>query len=358
MSCIPCGILSRVKLAAIAALAALALVPVPSTAALPRVRAVIVSASSGAKLAEATGAPRPLGAAIGDGRGGFFAAGAAGVTRVRADGTADPSFADATGEVDGLVLTSGVLVTAGPAGLRFLDPTTGAAVHPLLPLAPSGTKVFVGGIAASGPLVFVVGSTQRGENGSAQLAFGANVATGLRTGFHPIVRNGIATGVAASGSAVYLAGMFKHVGGAARCNLASVTATTGALRPWKADTCLSESPLATTASRNALFVGRLHGFLAVRADTGKRLSWSRRVSRAFSSVGIASLALSGHRLYAGTVAGAVPVRIGGATRAGFAALDTTNGRLLPWQVRIARFQNGHVLAVSGARVLAAGSFRS
>ncbi len=72
------------KLAALAALALLALVPVTSTAALPQVRAIVVSASSGAKLAEATGAPRPLGAAIGDGRGGFFAAGGSGVTRLRA----------------------------------------------------------------------------------------------------------------------------------------------------------------------------------------------------------------------------------------------------------------------------------
>ena len=117
------------------------------------------------------------------------------------------------------------------------------------------------------------------------------------------------------------------------------------------------SPLAMTATRNALFIGRLHGFLAVRADNGRRLSWSRRVSQAFSGVGIASLAQSGHTLYTVTVAGAVPVRIGGTTRAGFAAFDTTNGRLLPWRVRVARFQNGHVLAVSGARVLA-GSFRS
>ncbi len=358
MSCIPCGILLRVKLAALAALALLALVPVTSAAALPQVRAIVVSASSGAKLAEATGAPRPLGAAIGDGRGGFFAAGGSGVTRLRANGTADPTFSDATGEVDGLALTAGVLVTAGPAGLRFLNPATGAAVRPLLRLAPAGTKVFVGGIAASGPLVFVVGSTQRGANGSSQLAFGANVRTGRRTAFHPIVRNGIATGVAAAGQVVYLAGRFKRVGGAARCNLASVTATTGALRSWKAATCLPESPLAMTATRNGLFIGRLHGFLAVRADNGRRLSWSRRVSQAFSGVGIASLAQSGHTLYTGTVAGAVPVRIGGTTRAGFAAFDTTNGRLLPWRVRVARFQNGHVLAVSSARVLAGGSFRN
>jgi hypothetical protein len=346
-----------VRLAAAAALAVLVLAPLSSSAALPQVRAVIVSASSGAKLAEATGAPRPLGAAIGDGRGGFFAAGGTGVVRVRAGGTADPSFSDATGQVNALVLTAGVLVTAGPAGLRFLNPVSGTPLHPLLPLAPAGTKVFVGSIAASGPLVFVVGSTQRGRNGSSQLAFGANVRTGLRTAFHPIVRNGIATGVAASGSVVYLAGAFKHVGGATRCNLASVTAATGALRSWKADTCLLESPFAMVATKNTLFVGRLHGFLGVRADNGKRVTWSLRTSKAFSAVGIAAFALSGQTLYIGTVAGAVPVTLGGAKRPGYLALDTTNGNVRPWQVRVARFQNGHVLAVSGARVLAGGSFR-
>jgi hypothetical protein len=346
-----------VKLAAAALVAGLALAPVQSSAALPRERAVVVSATSGSKLAEATGAPRPVGAVIADGRGGFFAAGGTGVVRLRADGTADPSFSDATGQVDALVLTAGVLVTAGPPGLQFLDPTSGTAVHPLVPLAPTATKVFVSGIAASGPLVFVVGSTERVENGSSQLVFGADVRTGLRTAFHPIVRNGIATGVAASGSVVYLAGAFKHVGGATRCNLASVTAATGALRSWKSDTCLLESPFAMTATKHTLFVGRLHGFLAVRADNGRRLTWSRRVSQALSAAGVAALALSGHTLYLGTVAGAGPVAIGGAKRAGYLALDTTNGKLLPWQVRVARFQNGHVLAVSGARVLAGGSFR-
>jgi hypothetical protein len=346
-----------VKALATAALAALVLAPVQSPAALPRVRAVIVAATSGAKLAEATGAPRPIGATIGDGREGFLAASRNGVVRVRADGSADPSFADANGEVDALVLTAGVLVTAGPTGLQFIDPRTGMSVHPPVPLAPAGTKVFVGAIAASGPLVFVVGSTQRGQNGSSQLAFGADVRSGLRTAFHPIVRNGIATGVAAAGSVVYLAGAFKHVGGAPRCNLAAVTAATGALRSWRSETCLPESPFAMTATRNTLFVGRLHGFLAVRADNGKRLSWSRRVSQALSAAGVASLALSGHTLYLGTVGDAGPVTIGGARRAGYLALDTRNGKLLPWQVRVARFQNGQVLAASGARVLAAGSFR-
>jgi hypothetical protein len=344
------------RLAAAGALVALALVPATSSAALPRVRGVIVSSSSGARLAETTGAPRPLSSAIGDPRGGFLVAGPQGVLRLRANGTVDPSFTAASDQVDRLVLASGVLVTAGPAGLRFLDPTTGAPLHPTLPLAPTGTKVFVSGIAASGPLVFVVGSTQRGANGSSQLAFGASVRTGSRTAFHPIVRAGIATGVAASGSVVYLAGDFKTVGGAARCGLASVGTGSGTLRSWKPQTCPGEAPLAMTATAHTLFLGRLHGFLALRADNGKRLTWSRRLSQSFSSAGVAALALAGHTLYLGTVADAAPVTIAGSRRAGFAALDTTSGKLLPWRVAIARRQNGHVLAVAGSRVLVAGSF--
>src|SRR5437016_14385357 len=105
------------RIVIVGALAALALVPASSAAALPRVRAVIVSSSSGARLAETTGAPRPLSSAIGDPRGGFLVAGTQGVARLRANGTVDPSFTAASGEVDRLVLASGVLVTAGPAGL-------------------------------------------------------------------------------------------------------------------------------------------------------------------------------------------------------------------------------------------------
>jgi hypothetical protein len=335
------------RLAPALALVTLTLLPASSSAALPRLRAVIVSSTSGARLAETTGAPRPLSSAVGDTRGGFLVSGPQGVSRLTSAGKVDPAFRAASGTVARLVLTSGVLVTAGPDGLRFLDPRTGAPVRPALRLAPVGTKVFVSSIAASGSLVFVVGSTQRGRNGSSQLAFGANVRTGRRTAFHPVIRSGIATGVAASGSVVYLAGGFKTVGGAARCGLASVTAATGALRAWRSEACLSEAPLAMTATPSSLFLGRLHGFLAERADNGRRLC---------AYAGVAALAQAGHTLYLGTSADAAPVTISRSRRAGFAALDTTNGALLPWRVRVATRQNGHVLAVSGARVLASGSF--
>jgi hypothetical protein len=337
---------------------ALLLLPSSASAALPRLRAVIVSSTSGARLAETTGAPRPLRAAVGDPRGGFLVAGSQGVVRLTAAGAVDPGFNAASGQVNRLVLASGVLVTAGPDGLRFLDPRTGAAVHPALPLAPAGTKVFVSSVAASGSRVFVVGSTQRGQGGSSQLAFGADATTGARTAFHPVIRSGIATGVAAAGAVVYLAGGFATVGGRARCGLASVSAATGALRSWKAETCLPEAPIAITATAHALFLGRLHGFLALRADNGRRLSWSRRISHSLASAGVAALAQSGHTLYLGTVADAAPVTIGGSRRAGVAALDTATGALLPWRVTVARRQNGHVLAIAGSRVLASGSFSS
>jgi hypothetical protein len=334
----------------------LLLLPSSASAALPRLRAAIVSSTSGARLAETTGAPRPLTAAVGDPRGGFLVAGPQGVVRLTAAGAVDPGFHAASGQVSRLVLASGVLVTAGPAGLGFLDPRTGAAVRPALPLAPAGTKVFVSSIAASGSRVFVVGSTQRGQGGSSQLAFGADATTGARTAFHPVIRSGIATGVAASGAVVYLAGGFARVGGTARCGLASVSAATGALRPWKAETCLTEAPNALTATAHTLFLGRLHGFLALRADNGTRLSWSTRISRSFASTGVAALAHSGHTLYLGTVADAAPVTIGGSRRSGYAALNTANGALLPWRVAVAARQNGHVLAIAGPRALVSGSF--
>jgi hypothetical protein len=346
------------RLAIAGALVALLLLPCASSAALPRLRAVIVSSATGAKLAETTGAPRPLGSAVGDARGGFLVAGPQGVRRLRASGTVDPAFSAASGQVDRLALAAGVLVTAGPAGLRFLDPETGAPVHPALPLAPAGTKVFVSSIATSGKLVFVVGSTQRGQNGSSQLAFGANASTGTRTAFHPLIRSGIATGVAASGSVVYLAGGFRTVGGASRCGIASVWAGSGAVRGWRSARCVSESPLAMTATAHTLFLGRLHGFLAVRADNGQLLSWSQRVSQSFAAAGVAALVQLGHTLYLGTSADAAPVTIAGSRRSGFAALNTTNGALLPWRVSVAARQNGHVLAIAGSRVLASGSFSS
>ncbi|MEO9177287.1 MAG: hypothetical protein ABI317_17365 [Gaiellales bacterium] len=350
------------RILVLAAIALGVLVPVQASAApttLPRIRAVIVSATTGARLAETTGsAPRPFSTAIGDGRGGFFVAGAGKLVRLRADGTLDPAFVAAVAPIKALTLTRGVLVTAGSSGLAFLNPLSGARVHPTLPLAPAGTRVSVTAIAASGPLVFVVGANTRGENGASQLAFGANVTTGTRTGFHPIVRKGIATGVAAAGSVVYLAGGFSRVGGAARYGIASVTAATGALRSWRSATCLPESPFAMKATAHTLFIGRLHGFLALRTDTGSLLTWSRRSSIALSASGVASLALSGHTLYLGTVGDASAVTIGSTSRRGFVALDATSGAVRAFRLHVRRFQNGKAIAVSGARLLAYGSFSS
>jgi hypothetical protein len=347
------------RLVALVAFAVSLAVAAPASAALPRIRAIVVSSSTGAKAAETTGAaPRPLGGVIADGRGGFFASGTHGVVRLRADGTKDPAFVDADVSTGPLALAQGVVVAIGSAGLRFLDAHSGAAVHPVLPLAPSGTKVFASSIAASGSKVFVVGSTQRGQNGGSQLAFGADAATGRRTPWHPVIRKGVATQVAVSGSVVYLAGGFQTVGGAARCGLASVWAGTGAVRGWTSSTCSKETVYALVATPHSLFLGRLHGFLAERADTGAKLTWSTRTSLALTALGSGSLALAGHTLYIGTVADAQPVRIGGVQRAGYLALDTTNGNVLPWKVTVERFENGKAIAVSGARAVVYGSFRA
>jgi hypothetical protein len=348
------------RLVAIAtSLAVAAAVAAPASASLPRIRAIVVSSATGTKVAETTGAaPRPLGGVIADGRGGFFASGAHGVVRLRGDGTQDPAFVDADVSTGPLALARGVLVGIGPAGLRFLDAHSGAVVHPVLPLAPAGTQVFASSIAASGSQVFVVGSTRRGQNGGSQLAFGANAATGRRSAWHPVIRKGIATQVAVSGPVVYLAGGFETVGGAARCGLASVWAGTGAVRAWSSSTCSEETPYALLATPHSLFVGRLHGFLAVRADTGAKLTWSTRTSLALTALGAGSLALAGHTLYIATVADAQPVRIAGAQRAGYLALDTTTGRLLPWRVAVARFENGKAIAVSGTHAIVYGSFRA
>ena len=111
-----------------------------------------------------------------------------------------------------------------------------------------------------------------------------------------------------------------------------------------------------TATAHTLFLGRLHGFLALRADNGRRLSWSRRISQSFASAGVAALAQSGRTLYLGSVADAASVTIGGSKRSGYAALNTANGALLPWRLAVATRQNGHVLAIAGPRVLVSGSF--
>jgi hypothetical protein len=325
--------------------------------ALPRIRAVVVSATTGGKLAETTGAaPRPLAAAIADGRGGFLTAGPHGVARIRPDGTADPAFHDVDVPVTLLAQAKGVLVAVGPGGMRFLSPRTGTALHPALPLAPAGTRAFPGGIATSGSSVYVVGSSVRGRNGSSQLALAANVITGTRTAWQPVIRNGIATRVAAAGAVVYLSGTFRHVGGIARCGLAAVWAGSGAVRGWHPAACPPETPDALAATAHTVFLGRLHGFAALRADSGLPLTWSARTSAALAGVGAGALAVSGTTLYVGTVADAVGVALGGVTRRGWLALNTTNGTVRAWTVSISPHQNGKVVAVSGPRALVYGSF--
>ena len=213
-----------------------------------------------------------------------------------------------------LVLASGVLVTAGPAGLRFLDPRTGAPVHPGAPARAGRDE----GLRQLDRGERVARVRRRQHPARAGRVVAARVRRqredGRAHGVPPVIRSGIATGVAAAGAVVYLAGGFRTVGGKARCGLASVSAASGALRSWKAETCLREPPNALTATAHTLFLGRLHGFLALRADNGRRLTWSPRISQSFASAGVAALAQSGHTLYLGTVADAAPVTIGGSRR--------------------------------------------
>src|SRR5439155_16104076 len=165
--------------------------------------------------------------------------------------------------------------------------------------------------------------------------------------------------IAASGTTVYLGGIFTGVGGMPRESLAAIDAATGTVTDWNPNA--SFAPSVTAISSLALDTDRLYfsgdfrtvgglsrtNLAAVDLVQGAATAWNPGADTAAESVVLA----------AGPVyAGGAFSSIGGATRRGLVELDATSGTVSGWNPN--PDSTVEALTISGNLLFVGGGFRS
>ena len=165
--------------------------------------------------------------------------------------------------------------------------------------------------------------------------------------------------IAASGTTVYLGGIFTGVGGMPRESLAAIDAATGTVTDWNPNA--SFAPSVTAISSLALDTDRLYfsgdfrtvgglsrtNLAAVDLVQGAATAWNPGADTAVETLVLA----------AGTVyAGGAFSSIGGATRRGLVELDATSGTVSGWNPN--PDSTVEALTISGNLLFVGGGFRS
>lgn len=206
-------------------------------------------------------------------------------------------------------------------------------------------------ITASGNYVFVGGSFSRFGGYSRSGVASLDASTGAVREWNPSV-TGRVLAIAARGDIVYLAGAFSRVGARARSNLAAVDAVTGAVLPWRPATDGPVTAIAVDVTR--VYVGGdfrfvegrgIFGSAVIDIATGAAGQWGRFAPTSFSAISVGSRGIF--------VGGEFSVA-GGFERNNLMAVDATSGEVTAWHPNV----NGPVraIAVRGNIVYAGGSF--
>ena len=252
-------------------------------------------------------------------------------------------------ESEDLLFVTGNATSPARGAIWFVD------VIPLKEEDVRGIRYEIDGpvydIAASGNYVFVGGSfTHFGDyprNGIASL----DASTGAVREWNPSV-TGRVLSIAARGDIVYIAGAFSRVGARARMNLAAVNAVTASLLPWRPVTDGPVTAMAVDGERAFIggdfrFVeGRdIFGSAVIDIATGAAGQWGRFAPTSFSAISVGSR---------GVFVGGEFTIAGGFERNNLMAVDATSGEVTAWHPNI----NGPVraIAVRGNIVYAGGSF--
>ena len=249
-----------------------------------------------------------------------------------------------------VVYTGGCFNAVGNKARRSIaaiDASTGEATDwdPVL----DGSYLFVSSLAISGNLVYVAGGfTNVGGQPRNQLA-ALDATTALPTDWRPdpswpgSIGYGPSTNIsclAVSGNVVYVGGAFTSIGGKTRRHIAALDATTGSATDWVADAMQDVYALAVW--HNVVYAGggftsigglARNNIAALDANTGAGTSWNPNSCGWPNSpfVGqIYALAVSGNIVYAGGRFSS----IGGADRAGIAALDVATGLAVDWNTQL------------------------
>lgn len=351
------------------------------------------SSTPDAGFPQVSGAHAEVRAAISDRAGGWYIGGnfthvggvaRAGLAHVLLGGEVDPTFAPSLEVAHGwsvtaLALSGGTLYVGGN-----FQSVSGEARHGLAAVntsdgslqswnpAPTSGVVAVEALALSAGTLYVGGSfTEMGGEARSDLAAFTTSTNALTSWAPQVAGSGPSVkALAVSGSQVYLAGSFDHVGGQARSGFAAVE-TSGSLSSWnpEASGCASVGyALAVTGA--VVYVGGCFthiggqaraGLAALDPTTAAATSWNPEADPSGSSV--VSIAPSGTDVY---VAGAF-TQIGGQTRNGLAALEATTATATIWDPDpnatsgLSGFPFAgkvSLVATAGSQVLVGGSFTS
>jgi hypothetical protein len=178
------------------------------------------------------------------------------------------------------------------------------------------------------------------------------------------------TTLARAGSALYVGGFFRRIGGKSRARLAAIDLRTGGVSGWRADAtgktfsdghgCCSQEVSVLAVRGSTLYVagffdhlgGRPHqNVAAVSVTTGRVMEWDPSVEPGVSGT-VTSVAASDRTVYLGGFFQTV----GGLARQRLAAVDAATGRVTSWNPA----PHGRVgaIAVDGSRVYVGGDFTS
>lgn len=325
-------------------------------------------------------------AAISDGSGGWYLGGnfthvggvaRPGLAHVLSGGSVDPNFTPSLevahgGSAVALALSGSTLYVGGnfPSisgvarnGLAAVSTTDGSVQS----FNPGGGSISA--LAVSGGTLYVGGSFSElsGQPRTDLAAF--TTGSNSLTSWAPQVTGTGAQikALAVSGTQVYLAGSFDHVGGQARSAFAAVD-TSGSLSSWNPEASGCGTGYSLVATGTVVYAGGCFthiggqsrtGVAALDPTTAAATSWNPEASSA--SV-VSTLAVSGADVYA---AGSF-TQIGGQARKDLAALDATTAEATSWNPNpnVAHNPIGgfltevNVVAASGSRILAGGSFSS
>lgn len=218
------------------------------------------------------------------------------------------------------------------------------------------TSQVVASLAVANGLVYMAG-VFRGVGGDLSRVNAAAVDTisGALAPWNP-TPNDLVLGLAADDSLVYLAGNFSSVNGETRANLAAVDAMTGALTSWNPapnSTCATVVKSGSTVFVGGLFT-RVAGaerkaFAAIDAVSGEALSWPAFENARGPAAGTlltthgSTLYLAGDFSHAGTE-----------SRLNVAAIDMATRQLTPWNPGCT--SRVHALAADDSGIYAAGYF--
>lgn len=300
-----------------------------------------------------TGPLIPGGGAVSDGRGGWFVAGL-GIARMRRDGSLDPSWHSSVRrkrQLASLVRVGSTLYTDDGYRVFAVSARNGRLLW-TSERASRREEVGILALAATPTAVYIAGYLDHVGQAHRRRVAALDARTGRLLAWH-VPRLGyfqgsspVVSGLAVGPTRLYLVGGFTGVGGAPRKDgLAAVRLADGALTGFSPSASLWNVEALVVHGSNVLIGGPEGGGVFDAASGAFRASMDP-LPRA------GSITVKGHTAYLG---GDVRTTIGGHN---LLALDLRTGRLRNWFPKLAKYVSAGVSAFSGDRAFVGGQFCS